>query len=348
MEWSAAEECGAHSLERVGDRDQPRNGLQVWRQNRDRIHHAAYQPGESEQNPFGGIAAREKQNVAGGKNAQTGKGENGSEQNEDCASPIRRARRESKQQNSPPEVHEGPQRSQHKRINRGTDQHHGKRGLRHQQRLDRAILAGLLESLIEGIERHAEIIEEREADEHKGKIALPSRQSARQRGASDETGKIVKRGDAEEGLENLQKESAAITASNPEVTAKKGVELSERAANVPPAVPAGEGRGARRSSACSRCAAPVFAHRLRGVSQARTRPSASKTTRVAISSTSLRVCDANSRVVPRRPIISVFRKRRNSAAASGSRLRGGSSRSRAEGAWRSARASPSRCSIPVE
>src|SRR5579859_5435642 len=99
MEWSAAEERGAHSLERVGNRDQPRNGLQVWRQNRDRIHHAAHQSREPEQNPFRGIAAREKQNVAGGKNAQTGKGKNGSEQNEGRASPIRRARRKSKQQN---------------------------------------------------------------------------------------------------------------------------------------------------------------------------------------------------------------------------------------------------------
>jgi len=64
MEWSTAEQRGAHSLERVGNRDRPRNSLQVWRQNRDRIHHAAQQPGESEQNPFGGIAAREKQDVA--------------------------------------------------------------------------------------------------------------------------------------------------------------------------------------------------------------------------------------------------------------------------------------------
>src|ERR1700677_971710 len=97
-----AQQRGAHPFQRVGDRNQARQYPQRLRQNRNRVHHAADQAGNSQEQPLRWIPPPEEKRIARRNNSQPGKSQDGRQQDQDGAQPVCRARREVKEQNSPP------------------------------------------------------------------------------------------------------------------------------------------------------------------------------------------------------------------------------------------------------
>src|ERR1700674_71657 len=198
--------------------------------------------------------------------------------------------------------------------------------------LECAAVPRYFQTAIKGVQRGVQIIKKNKAHKRESEITAALRQSALQFGSIHETGDIVKHGGAEEGLDRFQEEYGAIGARNREGAPEEKPQLAKDAHHsAAPLSGASAPRAVRRRKTSSREEAPVLNMSVEGVSQASRRPASITATRSARSSTSGRVWEAKSSEVPPLRRISIFSRRRNSAAAMTSRLRVGSSSNRTLG-----------------
>ena len=299
----AIEEGGAHGVQGVGDGIDAGKPLKPGRQDGHRKESAADDAGDAEEEPFAGIAALEDEDVGGGENAEPGKGEQRSDEYGEDGGPVGGAKREPEEYRSPENIHGDTNGAGEERVGGGTGEEHRERGLRDENVLESAGVAGLFEAAIESVEGGAEVVEEGKADERKGEVGGAGRQGMLEFGAIDEAGDVIESGGAEESFDGFEEEGGAVGLRDGEIAPEKDGKLAQGANHEPSlsaaaesicetkagSAGAGRSRPVRRRKASSRVDVPVRALRAESVSQARRRPASMMAMRSARSSTSGRV-----------------------------------------------------------
>src|SRR5579859_1357063 len=283
------EKRSAHGVERVSDGIEASDELQPIGKNGNGEEHSADDAGDAEQEPFGGIAAFEKKQVAGGKNAETGKSEKRNDENEKDGEPVGGMERETEKERAPDDVNGDAKRGGHERIEGGAGEDGGERGLRDEKVFERAGVARFFEAAIEGVECGVEVIEENETDESESEVAAGLRKRLAKLGAFDEARDVIKGGGAEEGLHDFHDERTAIGFGDEEVAEEEEPEFAKEGDHERSSG-AGDSCGwpVRRKKASSRVEAEDWRWRAAGVSSAMRRPCWRTATRSARSSISAR------------------------------------------------------------
>src|SRR6267142_3306573 len=133
----------------------------------------------------------------------------------------------SEEQNAPGYIHRDPQCGCGEWIERRASENRGERGLRDEQVLERAGVAGLFEATVKRIESGAQIVEKNETDESERKVAAALRERLAKFRTVHETGDVIKHSRTEKGLNDFHDERAVIGLRNVKIATEEKPDFTQ-------------------------------------------------------------------------------------------------------------------------
>src|SRR5262249_13066559 len=135
--------------------------------------------------------------------------------------------RKSEKKCSPCDINGDMQSCYRKRINRGTGENCGQRGLRNEQMLKSAAVSRLFQTAIKCIQSGIQIVKENEADERKGEIAATLGKSLAQFRTIHKTRDVIEHRRSKKRLDDFQYKRAAVRLRDVEIAAKEEPEFTQ-------------------------------------------------------------------------------------------------------------------------